>query len=85
MLYYLLAIIPIYLFVYLPFSHLLLSPTSDFPHYDFNSSLFIPDGNGSIACLAHTYTTYIISREPLVVYISGFLSPKESEHLIEIR
>lgn len=86
---YLLAIIPIYIFVYLPASSYFsgVSP-SVHPHFapvDFNASwvaLESPDFDPK-SCATHRYSTYIISHEPLVVYIENFLSSKESEHLVQ--
>ncbi|KAK0639134.1 hypothetical protein B0T16DRAFT_432057 [Cercophora newfieldiana] len=35
-------------------------------------------------CPPHTYTTQIISLDPLLIYITNFLSPSESTHLIHL-
>jgi prolyl 4-hydroxylase len=36
-------------------------------------------------CPQHSFGTHILSTEPLVVYISGFLSEQEADHLVQIR
>ena len=38
-----------------------------------------------LSCPTHSFETHILSTEPLVVYISGFLSEQEADHLVEIR
>ncbi|KAI1403301.1 hypothetical protein F4819DRAFT_451590 [Hypoxylon fuscum] len=37
----------------------------------------------SFSCVPHTYTTEIISLDPLLIYIDSFLSPAETEALLE--
>jgi prolyl 4-hydroxylase len=98
---YLLALFPIYIFIYLPVSQLLGLPSfsssltssswsssSSGPHDDhehsFNES-FIAFEDPDIVCHEHTYTTHILSREPLVLYLEGWLAEGEIEHLLEIR
>lgn len=44
---------------------------------------FRPDE--STSCPAHPYNAYIISREPLVTYISSFVSKAEIDHLLKAR
>lgn len=46
-------------------------------------SLVIPDPN--LTCYDHSYRTYVYSRNPLVIYVEGFLSEKEIEHLVDVR
>jgi prolyl 4-hydroxylase len=47
-------------------------------------SLVIPEAN--LSCEAHAYKgVYVLSREPLVVYIEGFLGEKEGEEVVKIR
>jgi prolyl 4-hydroxylase len=47
-------------------------------------SLVIPDKN--LSCAEHNYKgVYILSREPLVVYIEGFLSDEETEEVVRKR
>lgn len=45
--------------------------------------LVIPEKD--LACPDHAFETHILSTDPLVVYISGFLSKQEAEHLVTIR
>ena len=35
-------------------------------------------------CPPYSYRTRIINRNPLIIYIENFLSPKEVNHLIEL-
>lgn len=91
---YALAILPLYIFVYIPVSQLLglpsLSPSSssrshDYEHeHTFNASFIAPE-DPDLICPEHTYTTSILSREPLVLYLEGWLSEEEIAHLLEIR
>lgn len=47
-------------------------------------SLVIPERN--LRCAEHGYKgVYIVSREPLVVYIEGFLSEEETEEVVSKR
>jgi prolyl 4-hydroxylase len=47
-------------------------------------SLVVPERD--LACGEHKYTgVHILSREPLVVYIEGFLGEEEARHVVEIR
>lgn len=92
---YLLAIIPLYVFVFLPISSHFLEPipngqvrtrfSSSERSSAFDASWVAfesPDFNTS-TCSSHKYQTYIISPEPLVIYIENFLSPEESDHLVK--
>jgi prolyl 4-hydroxylase len=83
---YIAALPPLYLFVWLPFQHILFGPTerpSDPQVTTFNSSFIASDEH--VDCPIHTYNTFVLSNEPLIVYIENFLSVQESKHLIEIR
>ncbi|EHK98573.1 putative prolyl 4-hydroxylase subunit alpha-3 [Glarea lozoyensis 74030] len=74
-----------YLFVWLPVQEMLFGPaqkSSDLPVTIFNSSFIALDEH--VSCPPHTYNTFILSHEPLVIYIENFLSPQESKHLIDI-
>jgi prolyl 4-hydroxylase len=75
---------------YLPnLQHLSQSPSySNIVPFSFNESFIAiedPEVTGPQAgmCPEHTYKSFILSREPLVIYIKGFLSESESEHLLE--
>lgn len=85
MLGYIAAILPLYIFVYLPVSNTLFG-TSQKPLArvtEFNSSFIAT--NEPLSCPTHKYNTHILSQEPLVIYIEDFLSPDESTHLLKIR
>jgi prolyl 4-hydroxylase len=77
---------PLYLFVYLPIQHMLFGPAqrpSAPQAVTFNSSFIASDE--PVECPSHVYNTFILSQEPLIVYIENFLSAQESAHLIQIR
>lgn len=47
-------------------------------------SLVIPEKN--LSCAEHRYKgVYVLSREPLVVYIEGFLGEGEGKEIVELR
>lgn len=46
-------------------------------------SLVYPDKD--LECPRHEFDAHIFSANPLVVYLDGFLSDEEAEHLIDIR
>lgn len=47
-------------------------------------SLVIPDGN--LTCEEHAFrSVHVLSREPLVVYIEGFLGETEVDEVVELR
>lgn len=50
---------------------------------NLNSSLIASDE--PLFCPEDSYKTYIISREPLMIYIDGFLKANESKHLVDVR
>lgn len=88
--FYLFAIIPFYVLIWVPLSNILFG--SDLKHQyeddaalqlQLNSSLIAT--NDPLYCPEHTYNTYILSQEPLVIYIEGFLRGNESEHLVGAR
>lgn len=39
----------------------------------------------ALSCPPDTYAVHIFSKEPLVLYIEGFLSATERSHLLDIR
>lgn len=57
------------------------------PRPQLNESLLAIDGANASApnCPADAYGARILSREPLVVYLEGFLNERERQHLLEIR
>lgn len=83
---YIFALLPLYVLVYLPVSHMLYgSPqrSTEQRVISFNESFIATDKN--LSCPPHSYNTHILSHEPLIIYIEGFLSESESKHLLEIR
>jgi hypothetical protein len=88
MLGYAFALIPIYFFVYLPISHMLYGTTlkpSNPNVTDFNFNVSSIASDEPLSCPPHTYSTYILSQEPLIIYIENFLSKEESVHFLKIR
>jgi len=86
MLGYAVALVPLYFFVYLPISSMLYGNSqkpTDPSSFNFNLSSIAPDE--PLFCRPHSYTTYILSHEPLIIYIEGFLDLDESAHLLKIR
>jgi prolyl 4-hydroxylase len=85
---YLLLSIPLYIFVGSPLLKVLapsifgVSDTENYQSFEKTDSLVLPDEN--LACAPHNYNVRILSREPLVVYIDGFLGQKEAEHLVNV-
>lgn len=57
------------------------------PRPQLNESLLALDGPNDTApvCPPDTYSARILSVEPLVVYLEGFLNEDERNHLLEIR
>ncbi|KAK4965652.1 hypothetical protein LTR66_012100 [Elasticomyces elasticus] len=82
---YLLALIPLYFFVYLPLSsnHAKQQPASRVS-IDLNETIFALGGPRAGSCIDRSYSTHLLSRQPLVIYIEDFLSEAESKHLLEI-
>ncbi|KAL1638566.1 hypothetical protein SLS58_008779 [Diplodia intermedia] len=44
--------------------------------------LVIPDEN--LVCPDHGYNVHVLSRDPLVIYIPGFVSAEEAKHMVAI-
>lgn len=88
MLGYVLGIVPFYYLIYLPVSQMLYG-TSQRPsntetaNLAFNLSSIASDE--PLSCPSHSYNTYILSHEPLIIYIENFLNAQESAHLLKIR
>jgi prolyl 4-hydroxylase len=83
---YIFALLPIYVFLYLPVQHMLSGSHDDIAKFRgtaYNASLIASDE--PLDCPAHSYNTFIVSRQPLIIYIENFLSPEESKHLLDIR
>jgi prolyl 4-hydroxylase len=90
---YIFALLPFYIFIYLPLSQLLFPSSSSSPsrpsspsdhEHTFNAS-FVALEDPDLVCPDHTYSTHILSREPLVLYLENWLSNDEITHLLEIR
>ena len=56
--------------------------THEAPRLD-TEKLVLPEKD--LSCPEHTFQTHYLSTDPLVVYISGFLSKEEADHLVKIR
>jgi hypothetical protein len=85
---YFFAIIPLYVLVYVPLSNIIFGSgvkrqLEEESSLELNSSFIASDD--PLFCPKHSYNTYILSHEPLMVYIEGFLSRNESEHLVKVR
>lgn len=94
MLSYIVALIAALIFFANPISEylfpghtLLKSSTRLRPRPQLNESLLAIDAANTTApeCPADAYTARILNREPLVVYLEGFLSSEERKQLLEIR
>ncbi|KAE9988910.1 hypothetical protein EG328_005620 [Venturia inaequalis] len=78
--------IPVYLFVLSPLlktiAPSLFSDTTSITYQSFelSDSLVIPNDN--LTCPPHKFNVRILNRAPLIVYIDGFLSEKETTHLL---
>jgi len=84
MLIYAFALIPLYVLVWVPLSQVIYGRQSALHEpLDLNSSLIASDE--PLFCPEDSYKTYIISREPLMIYIDGFLKANESKHLVDVR
>lgn len=82
---YLLALFPLYIFVYSPLTRAINGglPDSQDQAISFNESLFALDE--PLACPTYPYNVQVFSHEPLVLYLSSFVSDEEASHLISIR
>ncbi|KAG0647448.1 Procollagen-proline [Hyphodiscus hymeniophilus] len=82
---YIFALLPLYILVYLPISQILNgSPQTSTRQQtlSFNESFIAVEE--PVSCPPHSYNTFILSHEPLIIYIENFLSGHESEHLLNI-
>jgi prolyl 4-hydroxylase len=83
---YIVALLPLYVLVYLPLSHMFNGSsqrTVKLGVMSMNESFIATDE--PISCPGHSFNPHILSHEPLVIYIEEFLSDSESQHLLEIR
>lgn len=56
--------------------------THEVPRLDTEKLVF-PEKD--LLCPEHTFQTHYLSTDPLLVYIPGFLSEEEADHLVKIR
>ena len=83
---YIFALLPLYVLVYLPISHILNgSPENTTKQQVLNLNESFIATNDPVSCPPHNFNTHILSHEPLIIYIENFLSVGESEHLLAIR
>lgn len=83
---YIFALLPLYVLLYLPLQNMFFgSPVdpSNSHGTSYNESLVASDE--PLSCPTHNYNTFVVSRQPLIIYIENFLSPEESKHLLDIR
>lgn len=84
MLLYVFALIPLYVLVWVPLSQIIFGRQSSLDEpLNLNSTFIASDE--PLYCPEDSYKTYIISREPLMIYIEGFLKENESRHLVDVR
>ncbi|TVY28487.1 Prolyl 4-hydroxylase [Lachnellula hyalina] len=88
MLGYIAALLPLCVLVWIPLSNVIFGTPqkqkpSDHQNVLFNSSFIATDE--PLSCPPHNYNTFILSQEPLIIYIENFLTAEESAHLISIR
>lgn len=85
---YLLLSAVLYIFVLSPLlrtyfpSLILKSQESSYQSFEKTDSLTVPDLD--LVCNQHNYNVHILSQDPLVMYIEGFLSDDETEHIVNI-
>lgn len=58
-------------------------PANERYSVDKIESLMIP--NPDLVCQEHGYKVHIFNRDPLVIYVEGFLTEEESKHIVKIR
>ncbi|KAI9650335.1 hypothetical protein NHQ30_000348 [Ciborinia camelliae] len=83
MLVYAFALIPLYVLVWVPLSQIIFGYRSSLDEPLNLNSTFIAS-HEPLYCPEDSYKTYIISREPLMIYIEGFLKGNESRHLVDV-
>jgi prolyl 4-hydroxylase len=83
---YLLFGVPLYIFIASPLLKV-IAPSffdsgglSNYQSFENTDALVFPDKN--LVCPPHHYNVRFLSREPLIMYIDGFLSKKEADHLV---
>jgi prolyl 4-hydroxylase len=86
MLGYIVALLPLYVLVWVPLSGIIFGTSqkpSDRQNVVFNSSFVATDE--PLSCPPYNYNTFILSQEPLIIYIENFLTTEESAHLVKTR
>ena len=61
---------------------------NEIPGLNLEDDSFIsPEDDVPVDCTVDDggYKTHILSREPLVIYIEGFLSEREADYLVDVR
>lgn len=83
---YIFALLPLYVLVYLPLSHMFSTSLEKSTASNFNilNTSFITTDE-PLLCPSHSYITHILSLAPLIIYIEDFLRANESKHLLNIR
>lgn len=70
-----------------PLLSIISSPSSSAGNERYSADkiegLMVPDP--SLVCEEHGYKVHIFNREPLVIYIEGFLKEDEAQHIVKIR
>lgn len=82
---YALLAIPLYIFAISPLLRMLSpdsSPDSSYQSFERTDSLIIPEED--LHCPPTSYKTHIAHHDPLVIYIDGFLSAAEADHLVQL-
>lgn len=90
---YVVGLLACLLVLYNPLSQLLLgrSPSAApqirrTPRPAINESLLaLDDWAGNLTCGNDRYSVHLFSKEPLIMYVEGFISKEERAHLLEIR
>lgn len=92
---YIVGLLAVLVLFHDPISQLLSSPGAvpqirRTPRPRLNTDLLALEDEASanetgIACPPDAYAVHVFSREPLVLYIEGFLSAEERAHLLDIR
>jgi len=84
---YALLSIPLYLFVGSPLLKILAPSlfeslgSSNYQSFVKSESLIIPEDD--LVCPPHKLNIRVMSREPLIIYIDGFLNKEEAAHLVD--
>lgn len=83
---YVILSIPVYIFVLSPLLKTIApsifsdAVSVNYQSFEKSDSLVIPESN--LTCPPHKFNVRILKREPLIVYIDGFLSDTETAHLV---